>query len=307
MRLLKSWKVYTAIGCVIFIATYYQTVDHTFLSGRPSGTLRFLNCPVIWWGRIGKLLQFLAGLLALLDVVEPDDLRELGRKANAARARLTRNLSEAATAASLVGQEAALRHLITTSNGVETGEFTPPVTYTYLREEEAGSVPSGAPYSIEDYRDLRARFRRERGLRHECRQQDHPDVCNEQNAFLDRLIRELFLSRLSESDAALLRRRGKEDINPVVALYVILMGALLVFTIAGQAPRYALISVLAACVVLPPLFFKAGVLHRALYWALERAAGLVAALLDKPKPDHGLRWAGIFLFLVGFWLDFFSS
>ncbi|MGI5230031.1 hypothetical protein [Actinoallomurus sp. CA-142502] len=307
MRLLKSWKFYTAIACTIFVGAYFQAIDHTFLSGRSAGTLRFLNCPVIWWGRIGKFLQFLAGLLALLDVVEPDDLRALGRKAKAIRTGLMRNLSDAVAVESLLAKEAFLRQLITETNSIESVPDMPSITYTYLRKDGVESLPPGSPYSMEDYRALRSRFSRERQLNHDCTRKDHQDVCEQQRHFLDRLIRDLFLDRLEESDAELLRRKGKEDGSGIVALYVILLGAMLIFALVGHAPGYAVISVLIACIVVPPLFFRAGVMHRVLYWMLERAASLVASLLDKPKPDHGLRWAGIFLFLVGFWLDFFSS
>ncbi|GLY85596.1 hypothetical protein [Actinoallomurus iriomotensis] len=307
MRLLKSWKFYTAIACVIFVGTYFQAIDHTFMSGKSNGTLRFLNCPVIWWGRIGKLLQFLAGLLALLDVVEPDDLRTLGRKAKAIRTGLVKNFSDAVAVESILAKEAALRQLITETKSIESVPEMPSITYTYLRQEGIESIPPGSPYSMEDYRALHSRFSRERHLNHDCTREDHQDVCAQQRHFLDRLIRDLFLDRLERSDAELLRRKGKEDTSGVVALYVILLGSMLMFALIGHAPKYAVISVLIACVFAPALFWRAGVMHRALYWMLERAAGLVASLLDKPKPDHGLRWAGIFLFLVGFWLDFFSS
>jgi len=36
--------------------------------------------PLLWWGRLGKVLEFTAGLVVVLDLVGPEPLRALGRR-----------------------------------------------------------------------------------------------------------------------------------------------------------------------------------------------------------------------------------
>src|SRR5262245_14209686 len=48
-------------------------------SGRSAGGMPLWGMTVLWWGRVGKLMQFSAGLTVILDLVGPDRLRHMGR------------------------------------------------------------------------------------------------------------------------------------------------------------------------------------------------------------------------------------
>ncbi|MGI5503599.1 hypothetical protein [Lentzea sp. CA-135723] len=49
-------------------------------SGRQVGQSQLVGWPVLYWGRLGKVLQFAAGLTVLLDLIGPDPLRAFGKR-----------------------------------------------------------------------------------------------------------------------------------------------------------------------------------------------------------------------------------
>ncbi|MFG1941453.1 hypothetical protein [Nonomuraea sp. NPDC048826] len=48
--------------------------------------------PLSWWGRIGKYLQFLGGLVALLDLVDPEKIRASALRASIQAGELRKTL-----------------------------------------------------------------------------------------------------------------------------------------------------------------------------------------------------------------------
>jgi hypothetical protein len=51
-----------------------------WLAGEPTSGLVLWTLPVLWWGRIGKMLEFTAVAAVVLDLVGPDRLRTWGRQ-----------------------------------------------------------------------------------------------------------------------------------------------------------------------------------------------------------------------------------
>jgi hypothetical protein len=54
-----------------------------WLAGELLGDAKLWGVPIQWWGRIGKLAQFAAGLVVVLDLIGPERLRAWGRQLGA--------------------------------------------------------------------------------------------------------------------------------------------------------------------------------------------------------------------------------
>jgi hypothetical protein len=52
-------------------------------AGLSAGAEPLWGHTVLWWARMGKLLQFVAGLVVVLDIVGPNRLRSVGKRAGA--------------------------------------------------------------------------------------------------------------------------------------------------------------------------------------------------------------------------------
>jgi hypothetical protein len=50
-----------------------------WLSGEPAAHLELWGLSILWWGRLGKIAEAVAGLAILADIVGPDGLRRFGR------------------------------------------------------------------------------------------------------------------------------------------------------------------------------------------------------------------------------------
>ena len=50
--------------------------------GRSVSTEPLWGHPVLWWARLGKILQFVAGLVVVFDLIGPERLRAVGRRAS---------------------------------------------------------------------------------------------------------------------------------------------------------------------------------------------------------------------------------
>ncbi|SMD16204.1 hypothetical protein [Lentzea albidocapillata] len=59
------------------------TVLAIWFSGKQTSGATLWGLSMVWWGRAGKLLQFMAGCVVILDLVGPDRLRAIGARATA--------------------------------------------------------------------------------------------------------------------------------------------------------------------------------------------------------------------------------
>ncbi|MEV0381717.1 hypothetical protein [Nonomuraea sp. NPDC050643] len=118
---------------------------------------------MLWWGRIGKGLQFVAGLVVLLDLADPDRLREAGKRARLRQRGIDPKMDERRSTDTYIRTAAWLyEHIVTHPpqpgppiGGIQRLQRGDPVLV------DAGSVadvPGGAPFSLLDYHVLHARF-----------------------------------------------------------------------------------------------------------------------------------------------------
>ncbi|SDK26379.1 hypothetical protein SAMN04488074_1053 [Lentzea albidocapillata subsp. violacea] len=59
------------------------TVLAIWFSGKQTSGATLWGLSMVWWGRAGKLMQFMAGCVVILDLVGPDRLRAIGARATA--------------------------------------------------------------------------------------------------------------------------------------------------------------------------------------------------------------------------------
>ncbi|CAM2987253.1 hypothetical protein SAXI111661_12105 [Saccharomonospora xinjiangensis] len=69
----------------------WDSIVHWWRRGEAAGQETLWGLPMLWWGRIGKFLQFAAGLAALLDIYGPERLARLANR-TARRARSARKM-----------------------------------------------------------------------------------------------------------------------------------------------------------------------------------------------------------------------
>ncbi|MCG5464853.1 hypothetical protein MED01_003112 [Micromonospora sp. MED01] len=51
-----------------------------WIAGKETSDIHIFGLSMIWWGRVGKLLQFLGGLVVILDLIGPERLRNWGTR-----------------------------------------------------------------------------------------------------------------------------------------------------------------------------------------------------------------------------------
>jgi hypothetical protein len=271
---------------------------------------------IFWWGRAGKVLEFLGGLAVLLDLVDPARLRALATRAAQQRNEFRRAHMDSIADTTIRDLKHKTMLGLTYSIYYST-EYHDSQFYTFLVNPE--EVPRGAGFTLEQYREMKERFDAERGQR--CAHPAHSGICDKQNLFLGRLADELVEQHLAQDMRAARDRRESQSpsaLLPAAAgLSAVLIFSML-FVSAYAFFSHALRSSLFA--LLPSLFLtsfflwalsQSGVVYRLglrLRYGLVLTLGsLVADLLDGARPGHKMRWLAFFLFLFGFHFDLLSS
>ena len=277
------------------------------------GTLRreqsVLGLPVLWWGRIGKILQFIAGLTVVLDIVGPKRLAE------AAKQRELRHRG----ALDAVDNEAALsvaeRPLVELRSRVFSG-------LVYL-EEHPGAVRmvvgGGRPPTIgfginqEEFEAWLRKIRKQMGSMHSCK--PHGDrACDTQVHFASAEAHCFAIAHLPKADLDRweVAMEACKQSTPIGAwsLWKWMIGpAVASFAVFGlRIATLIACSVFLSSFVLVPAF---GALPNRVELLIERGPAILfnrvlAAMLFHAQREH-LRWAAVLLFVAGWSLDFFGS
>ncbi|WP_433182092.1 hypothetical protein [Actinoallomurus sp. CA-150999] len=255
---------------------------------------------MLWWGRVGKLLQFVAGLAVVLDLVEPERLRAKGVHARDRLAALRAEAKERQAANRLVRLEQWL-----SDNIVSVSEVPGPMGRSLAvgSASERESVPADAPFTVTAYQELRAEFLAE----HKGRLEDSAAALRER-------VRAFMLAHLNPEEAQLLVARGDRMTNVQALLAIGLAGGMCVCIVLVRwaRPVMILFGVLALlCItVLQPSRIRDRLLSSwlfLLYTPVRLVSEFMVRVLDRAKPGHVLRWIAFWLFIAGFSLDLLSS
>src|SRR5687767_9320326 len=80
MRRLLLWVSGGVLLLLLLLARHQELFEvlSVWFSGKPTSASIVLGVPMLWWGRFGKLLQFAAASVVLLDLIGPERLRAVG-------------------------------------------------------------------------------------------------------------------------------------------------------------------------------------------------------------------------------------
>ncbi|MFB4273715.1 hypothetical protein ACBJ59_00355 [Nonomuraea sp. MTCD27] len=267
---------------------------------------------MLWWGRIGKGLQFAAGLVVLIDLADPDRLREAGKRARLRQRGIDPRIAERRSTDTNLRMAAWLHeHIVTRPllvgppiGGVQHAQHGDPVL---VDAESVVDVPDEAPFSLLDHRVLHARFSGE---------VDGRAITSEDEKRLYAMVWELMTERLTAGEAARLhrtRRWRSMGRTALLAGFFLFFGAVLVSAYAQVylGDWFTLASGVIAVAIVAVLSQGEGELYERWLHAVHLPARVVteglARLLDRERPAHPLRWFGLFLFVYGFALDLLAS
>jgi hypothetical protein len=301
-RLWVRVAVSAAIAGLIVAAAYggFGAVWTAWSSGHPTTTITFCGLPMLWWGRVGKLLQFVAGLTVVFDLFGPERLRAVGAHAGDRLAALRAEVKERRAANRLIRLEQWL-----SDNIVTVAEVPGPVGMTLAvgSASERTSVPADAPFTVAEYQELRAEFLAE-----------HRDRLEDSAAALAQRVRAFMLAHLDPDEAQLLVVRGDRVIDAQVLLIIGLAVGICVSIALVRPVRLMMILVVVLTLVCITVLRPARSRDRLfgswlflLYAPIRLVSEFLARTLDQAKPGHVLRWIAVWLFIVGFSLDLLSS
>lgn len=301
-RLWVRVVVSAAVAGLIVAAAYggFGAVWRVWWSGRPTTTVTLCGVPMLWWGRVGKLLQFVAGLAVVLDLVEPERLRAVGAHARDRLTALRVEVKERQVANRLVRIEQWLSDNIVAVAEIP-GSMGPSLAVGSASERK--SVPADAPFTLAEYQELRAEFLAE-----------HKGRLEDSAAALAQRVRAFMLARLEPEEAQLLVVRGDRMLNAQLLLIIGLTVGIcvsIVFVRSVRPTMILLVVLILICVtVLRPgrtrdrLF---GSWLFLLYTPMRVMSEFMVRTLDRARPGHVLRWIALWLFIAGFSLDLLSS
>lgn len=293
-------------------------VVSSWATGKQTSAIALWGLPMLWWGRIGKIMQFFAGCIVVLDLVGPDRLRAAGTRAAA-------RLADAKRWGERMREQAGLTSLVDTIEDQVITEYYPPMsprvqarggmrTASYWRvRSNSMEPPTGQIWFNQGMLDeLRERVV-EHARAHTCRKEHDAmeNMCLAQHRAVQEMVREFALSGLPPRERELLagasemvqvRRRG---LAVITAAAVAVFSAIIVTTGFAVGLIGVAYGLLAVVVLLS---------HRALGLGLRLRAGttlvvtrFTARLLDRTRPGHSLRWVSFLLFIAGFGFDLAAS
>jgi hypothetical protein len=303
------------------VAIVRAGVWSSWWAGRSTQNLYVLGLSMLWWGRIGKYLQFLGGLTVVLDIVGPERLRSIGAQGKARRDQeIERRGQERDAFKAWRLRVLPIKVMRAIAPPVARLGNADPVTWKIGRKPF--KVPKAATFTLPELLELRSLFIAGRHLHHPGHM-DHESVCEEQHRYLAALVDEFMDAHTSAEDADLMRRAEAPKIfqrfqwavlgmaGIVVAWF---LAALILSTFDASLSVAALRVFIAALIVyaflVPMILFPGALTFIWLYiryTPVQAVTNMLARLLDNASPGHSLRWAALVLIVLGFHLDLLSA
>ncbi|MGH3661923.1 MAG: hypothetical protein ACRDT1_12460 [Micromonosporaceae bacterium] len=298
----------------------FWKVLEVWSAGRPTSNVTLWGLPMVWWGRIGKLMQFAAGCVVVLDLIGPDRLREVGERATDRWKASVTGLREQAELGRLhqrieglficaAGNPAIHRSWALMSNASASLPNQPWFTAEMVDELEV-KIWAGVRQLHTGHHDPDA-------TSHDCarRAQPHHFVCGPEAMWAEQQVKAFVWDGLPARERDLLRqwerglfRRNYWYFAGAVAGYVLFLSWVVWTAPAwGSNPPWhaVLLTLLAFFAILTPILLPAHSERRATL--VSSFTGAVATVLDQARPGHQVRWLGFCLFVLGFSLDLLAS
>ncbi|WP_285607226.1 hypothetical protein [Actinokineospora globicatena] len=323
---MKWLGVLGLIAVVTLVAVSHRDLGSVlalWLSGKQTSGATLWGLSMVWWGRVGKLLQFLAGCVVVLDLVGPERLRAVGARATAkvgdfqawrSRMREIRELLEL--------QRAISGWLITRVGSISK------VNGDTRRWQPVGPgrwyLPEQPWFTAAMIDDLRATVLSRLPQEHTCAHVHPQELCTTQVEYVFTQVTAFVRDGLPPRERELIDQREavfrveKHGCTAIVVTFLALFAGWATFIVHGAltgtlSEWFAIIGPLGAIALfLAAVFMVIG--ERELPLGLILRGTVVASVttatakvLDHTAPGHQLRWLGFLLFVTGFGLDLLSS
>ncbi|WP_435207302.1 hypothetical protein [Micromonospora sp. bgisy143] len=275
-----------------------------WIAGRPTDNLELFGLTMVFWGRLGKSMLYLAGLTILVDLADPGKLRRRGAASAARAGRTFHRMRRKRQVGRLVLLHETVRDDVAQ---------TVPRRGLILATRPPTSVPNGVHLSLGEYRDFHESVRAALPGEHTCRDRHEKTLCPDQFEYVVRRINGLLADQLPADQRDLIRdaEATRKSVVPYFAVVAILAIAVCmvraddwVWERTSTSVGILLALVVSASVVLPAVRLALAAVGYRLWGSVLSAYG---ALLDQTRPLHLLRWVAAGLFLVGGALDLLAS
>ncbi|MEV4898484.1 hypothetical protein AB0K48_55045 [Nonomuraea sp. NPDC055795] len=258
---------------------------------------------VTTWGRLGKGLQFLAGLVAIIDLLNLEELRKVGKKANERlQERLQRRAGRLRGYRLSEIRKLLYKHLV--AEKITRGYDTDHSTY-FLDPKPPASLDPDSPVGLDDYLKFRELLidRFGTGLENSLSESQCSTINDELDALLE--------SHLSPEDGIAYRKaeKGLTVWALTAVLLVIIAGIAMLLT---ESMTIWIVYVSIFCVLIFMAVSPKGVYVTALPLFTREAPALFIGylathLLHRTRPLLLFRKIALVLFVVGFTLDLLAS
>ncbi|WP_431921248.1 hypothetical protein [Nonomuraea jabiensis] len=296
--------VASVLAGVVVLVVPARQLWGLWLAGKPVESLPlFWDMPVLIWGRIGKVLQFAAGLAVIIDLLDPDKLRVTGRQAG-------QRLQERRTRRQLKLRSHRLsalrRKLYDSFVDVQPmaggGPWDAAVS---LNTRLPTGFGQDAPFTLEDYLRFRERVLAGLHVRTAGR------LSHEQTQEIGKQVGAFFKEHLSPEDKTVYEQREGKWWRVSAVIGAALIGSILYYMTVGFSLEWIFLhGVLVTSFFM--LMSPAGAYMTALPGLAREVPALlvgylVTHLLNRTRPLHAFRKIAVVLFIIGFGLDLLAS
>lgn len=281
-------------------------VLYTWLSGRQTTSMTLWGLPMLWWGRIGKTLQFLAGCAVVLDIIGPLRLHAIALRASERRRLAVGQVDRMRELAALANVKRAITEYIIVRRPVTIGDRITATNYYWdVSNTSVLLVPRRDWFGYEDLAQLRWETLLDLPTAHDCAERHWLELCDQQAHYVLSRVDEYFLANLPRRERELmddedeLRRAERRRIRITVVLLVL---SIAMTALRGPFLWSPLIGVTTLCS-----------LRSDRIWLWLRTVPVVlptklgVALLDRLLTYRRMRWIAFILFVTGFGFDLLTS
>lgn len=275
-----------------------------WFTGRPTDNLQLLGLTMIFWGRLGKSMLYLAGLSILLDLADPGKLRQRGAASTVRAGRTFQRMRRTRHVARVVRMYQSVRDDI-----VRTVPRRGVVLITWPPTD----VPAGIRLPLSEYRDFREDVLAALPGEHSCRDEHEIFLCPQQVRYVARRVDDLVAEHLPADQRDLMReaeasRSSNAPLVAILAIPAIVAGVVRfgdpVREVTSLSLGIALALLTFLVVALPDVRLSIAAVGYRLWGVVLSAYG---RLLDQTRPLHLFRWVAAGLFLIGGPLDLLAS
>ncbi|MER7131961.1 hypothetical protein [Streptosporangium saharense] len=292
----------------------------TWWDGQQTSDLEVLGWKVLYYGRVGKAVLLLAGLVVIFDLLDPDAVKNWGKasKERAERALARSRHNRQAVRLSRL-RESVVADMMTKRIIAMKRDFA--VVRYWITKAAPRRVPDGLDITLDTYRRFHCEVI---GELSGIGDPDDPEKANPHRyAHVGERVEAFLADHLSSDDQAKLALSGANRresagslvmfiMGPVVGFFAFFLWGLaehetgmlrLVMIVVGCAAAVLGVGLMAVSTTPTARMWAASVL-----WSLIRVIVLrLAATLQRAKPFHTFRWIAFGLFFVGSLVDLLAS